>query len=689
MKYRTVNTFPIVCRNKKRRIRSFKKSFTHEPFTANLAKKARILYRKIHTPKEPVWIPAANDSRTVVLSLVPFRNIKTTVALLTMLVLWNISLVYAGETITGKVHNKKNEAVANVSVMAYSGTSTFTTTTDTTGKFFISISPNSVGSTAAPPDLFSLSPNYPNPFNPRTYIQYTLPQPAYVTLSVYDVLGRKVATVFDGRQPAGRYDKLIELHGKANGAYFAVFTAKGNDGNVYSKVQRMLLLYGSQHTSSSTLPRFSQSAPFPKSRNTTIDSLVFTGNISRTVLKNISVNDSVDVGVVTVNEGPKKTANIWNIVLNEWEHDSLFIVLSRYFRNDDGNMTYTVNNPAITISGDTAKWKPVHSDVSLTNVVFTAIDSADANLTASSNAFNVTFNRGNLLTGFVYDLATKNSGAVGIPNMKVYLGSDPSQFTFTDANGNFSLAVGKTGNDSIFVVGKTAADTAYYFWHRTVNITANTNITAFNDPSGIPLFKRYVDSNGEDLLDFTNNITNITGKWPLDATYKQTTPRFKDGQNIKVFLNRAVAPNSWYADSSWAGLKKMENENLKFTEVGDSASANIVMDYTNTNVGNGKNLVYESDASGPFLKQWTISIGGPPGGTVLSAQYVSYVVAHEFEHSIYTTGNHSANISDLVYGNTIVRYNSGERKYESEKERKVNVIIYTLERNPKLLDYFK
>lgn len=693
MKHRAVNTFPIICRNKKRGRRSYKKTYSYTPFAERLTQKARLLYRKIHTPKEPIWIPVASEFRAGIHSLIPLRNTTTTIALLFLLVVWNVSLVYAGATITGKVYNKKNGAIANVAVMAYAGESTLLTVTDTTGKFFISFSPNSVSERAAPPKLFSLSPNFPNPFNPRTYIQYTLPQPAYVTLSVFDVLGRKVAAIFEGKESAGTYERLIELDGCANGVYFAVFTAKSDGGYEYTQVRRMMLLYGSQHASARSIPYLhSPATVFAPSHNVTIDSLVFTGNISRTVLANLNVADSLDIGVVVVNEGPKKIRNIPPVILNEWKHDSLLIILSQYFGNDDGNMSYTVNNPAITISGDTAKWKPVHSDVSLSNVVFTATDSADANLTATSNAFNVTFNRGNLITGFVYDLATKNSGAQGIPNMKVYLGSDPSQSTLTDANGNFTLVVGKTGNDLIFVVGKTAADTAYYFWHRTVNITANTNLTAFNDPSGIPLFKRYVDSNGEDLLDFVKKITDVairTFEFMGLPEYNQTIPRFKDGQNVKVFLNRAVAPNSWYADSSWAGLKQMENESLKFTEVGDSASANLVLKYNYSGTGQNQDKIYDKDAQGPYLRQVTINIRGPPNGT-LEKEIVSYIVAHEFEHAIFTTGLHSPFVTDEIFGDVYFRYyNSNIKDFESPKEKKASTIIYTLERNPKLLDYFK
>ena len=55
------------------------------------------------------------------------------------------------------------------------------------------------------PTAYALFDNYPNPFNPSTRIQYALPEPANVTLSVYDVTGRRIRTLAEGLQPAGTH----------------------------------------------------------------------------------------------------------------------------------------------------------------------------------------------------------------------------------------------------------------------------------------------------------------------------------------------------------------------------------------------------------------------------------------------------------------------------------------------------
>jgi probable HAF family extracellular repeat protein len=70
------------------------------------------------------------------------------------------------------------------------------------------------------PTQFALDQNFPNPFNPRTTITYDLPKTSYVTLTVYDIFGREVATLVDGTQDPGIKSAEWNAAGVASGVYF-------------------------------------------------------------------------------------------------------------------------------------------------------------------------------------------------------------------------------------------------------------------------------------------------------------------------------------------------------------------------------------------------------------------------------------------------------------------------------------
>ena len=69
------------------------------------------------------------------------------------------------------------------------------------------------------PTEFRLEQNYPNPFNPSTTIRFALPKTSNVTIKIYDVLGRQVATLVDEEYPAGVYKVVFEAGGLASGLY--------------------------------------------------------------------------------------------------------------------------------------------------------------------------------------------------------------------------------------------------------------------------------------------------------------------------------------------------------------------------------------------------------------------------------------------------------------------------------------
>lgn len=69
------------------------------------------------------------------------------------------------------------------------------------------------------PTSLSLSQNYPNPFNPSTRITYGIPRSGFVTLWVYDMLGRNVAEVVNGYKEAGNYEVTFTADGLPSGIY--------------------------------------------------------------------------------------------------------------------------------------------------------------------------------------------------------------------------------------------------------------------------------------------------------------------------------------------------------------------------------------------------------------------------------------------------------------------------------------
>ncbi len=75
------------------------------------------------------------------------------------------------------------------------------------------------------PTSFALYQNYPNPFNPSTAISYQLSAVSFVTLKVYDMLGREVATLANQRQNAGSYTVTFDAGKLPSGVYFYRLTA--------------------------------------------------------------------------------------------------------------------------------------------------------------------------------------------------------------------------------------------------------------------------------------------------------------------------------------------------------------------------------------------------------------------------------------------------------------------------------
>ncbi|MCF8242986.1 MAG: T9SS type A sorting domain-containing protein [Melioribacteraceae bacterium] len=84
---------------------------------------------------------------------------------------------------------------------------------------------------------YKLSQNYPNPFNPITVINYQLPENGFVTLKIYDVLGREVTTLVNREMSAGKYRVELDASKLSTGVYFYQLKT----GN-FLEIKKMLLL---------------------------------------------------------------------------------------------------------------------------------------------------------------------------------------------------------------------------------------------------------------------------------------------------------------------------------------------------------------------------------------------------------------------------------------------------------------
>jgi len=123
----------------------------------------------------------------------------------------------------------------------------YTGTTVTNGNFCIAQLTNSlvpVGVTAPTvlANEFRLLQNYPNPFNPSTKIDYEIPYDSKVVLSVYDMLGKEVATLVNNSlQRAGYYSVDFNAANLTSGAYYYKISAQGNGKN-FTMTNKMILI---------------------------------------------------------------------------------------------------------------------------------------------------------------------------------------------------------------------------------------------------------------------------------------------------------------------------------------------------------------------------------------------------------------------------------------------------------------
>lgn len=89
---------------------------------------------------------------------------------------------------------------------------------------------------------FKLEQNYPNPFNPKTKIGFSIANPGYVSLKIFDITGKQVAVLADKDMQAGYYNFDFDGQALGSGVYIYRLEASGRDGIKNTESKKMILI---------------------------------------------------------------------------------------------------------------------------------------------------------------------------------------------------------------------------------------------------------------------------------------------------------------------------------------------------------------------------------------------------------------------------------------------------------------
>jgi hypothetical protein len=129
-----------------------------------------------------------------------------------------------------------NDLIANYSFVKYNKYGQEVFTGEAGGNL---IERNSINNTS--PVNFELKQNYPNPFNPQTNIEFTLPRDSYVTLRIYDILGREVKQLINGNIKQGVHTLQFNGSSLASGIYIYKISAISGSKS-FEMVKKMTLI---------------------------------------------------------------------------------------------------------------------------------------------------------------------------------------------------------------------------------------------------------------------------------------------------------------------------------------------------------------------------------------------------------------------------------------------------------------
>jgi hypothetical protein len=207
----------------------------------------------------------------------------------------------AQSSITGKLVDQSGNGLSGLQLQLYITPNVYSATSGTGGSFTF----NTLTGVKSEhlPTGYAISGNYPNPFNPKTRFNMTLPQSGKVRINIYNLLGQKMMEEIERYANAEENYLDLELNGLPNGVYIARITLDEK----YTVIRKLMLLYGSQHLPAgvSNTQLNKSTCDVKSTQDVKIDSLVITGaSIGKEVFVNLPplTGSSLDLGNLTVNQ---------------------------------------------------------------------------------------------------------------------------------------------------------------------------------------------------------------------------------------------------------------------------------------------------------------------------------------------------------------------------------------------------
>ena len=270
--------------------------------------------------------------------------------------------VFAGDvSLSGRVVNSHGVGLSNKNVVLFlnNNEKKLNGVTNADGVYVIPFTPSDVRHEYFLPEGYSVSNNYPNPFNPSTNVNITLPERSRVEMKVYDMLAQELGVIVDEELSAGVHYFRLDLEHLINGRDIAegVYFVRTVIDEQYVKVNKLLFLRNSQHAGSfsEVSSNGSSSNSFGKtSIEDIVDSLQVSGRsiLPRSKTLGTVISGNTDLGDVVVDSAFNVDGRLISTIRYDQPNNhlpNLTVIIDGYSAVSDSLGNFSVQVPVDSV----------------------------------------------------------------------------------------------------------------------------------------------------------------------------------------------------------------------------------------------------------------------------------------------------------------------------------------------------